>query len=107
MRYIDGFVLPVPKKNMNAYVQMAKKAGKIWRNMARLNIENVSETIVKWSAFPAWPSQSGRLPCFHGRLQVAHNRDHVNAKVIKDPRLKGIARAIYAFRHETDGLWRI
>jgi uncharacterized protein YbaA (DUF1428 family) len=29
MRYVDGFVLPVPKKNLKAYVQMAKKAGTI------------------------------------------------------------------------------
>lgn len=30
MRYVDGFVLVVPKKNLKAYVQMAQKAGKIW-----------------------------------------------------------------------------
>jgi uncharacterized protein YbaA (DUF1428 family) len=31
MPYVDGFVLPVPKKNLKAYFTMAKKAGKIWR----------------------------------------------------------------------------
>ena len=31
MRYVDGFVLPVPKKNLKAYRRMAQKAGKIWR----------------------------------------------------------------------------
>lgn len=31
MRYVDGFVLPVPKKNLAAYRRMAQKAGKIWR----------------------------------------------------------------------------
>lgn len=30
-RYVDGFVLPVPKKNITAYRRMAQKAGKVWR----------------------------------------------------------------------------
>jgi uncharacterized protein YbaA (DUF1428 family) len=29
--YVDGFVLPIPKKNLNAYRRMAQKAGKVWR----------------------------------------------------------------------------
>ena len=36
MRYVDGFVLPVPKKNLKAYFQMAKKAGKIWKEHGAL-----------------------------------------------------------------------
>ena len=32
MRYVDGFVLPVPKKNLKAYFRMAKKAGRVWRD---------------------------------------------------------------------------
>jgi uncharacterized protein YbaA (DUF1428 family) len=31
MPYIDGFVLPVPKKNLAAYRALARKAGKIWK----------------------------------------------------------------------------
>ncbi|KRT71481.1 MAG: hypothetical protein XU12_C0042G0001, partial [Deltaproteobacteria bacterium CSP1-8] len=31
MPYVDGFVLPIPKKNLKAYARMARKAGKIWR----------------------------------------------------------------------------
>ena len=30
MRYVDGFVLPVPKKKLGAYRRLARKAGKIW-----------------------------------------------------------------------------
>jgi uncharacterized protein YbaA (DUF1428 family) len=30
-KYVDGFVLPVPKKNLNAYRRLAQKASKIWR----------------------------------------------------------------------------
>ncbi|MGH8500049.1 MAG: DUF1428 family protein, partial [Methylococcales bacterium] len=31
MRYVDGYVLPVPKKNLQIYRRIAQKAGKIWR----------------------------------------------------------------------------
>ena len=37
MKYVDGFVLPVPKKNLQAYVRMAQKAGKIWREFGALD----------------------------------------------------------------------
>ena len=36
MRYVDGFVLPVPKKNLNACRRMAQKAGKVWRKPGAL-----------------------------------------------------------------------
>jgi uncharacterized protein YbaA (DUF1428 family) len=36
MRYVDGFLLPVPKKNLQAYRRMAEKAGKIWREHGAL-----------------------------------------------------------------------
>ncbi len=34
--YIDGFVIPLPKKNLNAYRRMAEKAGKVWRDHGAL-----------------------------------------------------------------------
>ena len=36
MKYVDGYVLPVPKKNMQAYRRMAQKAGKVWREHGAL-----------------------------------------------------------------------
>jgi uncharacterized protein YbaA (DUF1428 family) len=36
MAYVDGFVLPVPKKNLGAYRRMARKAGKVWREHGAL-----------------------------------------------------------------------
>jgi hypothetical protein len=35
MRDVDGFVLPVPKKNLEAYGRMAQKAGRVWRSWSR------------------------------------------------------------------------
>ena len=37
MQYVDGFVLPVPKKNLQAYRRIAQKAGKIWREHGALD----------------------------------------------------------------------
>jgi len=45
MRYVDGFVLPVPRKNMEAHRRMAQKAGKVWRDHGALEyIEAVATT---------------------------------------------------------------
>ncbi len=44
MRYVDGYVLPVPKKNVAAYRRMAQKAGKVWRDHGALEfIECVAD----------------------------------------------------------------
>ena len=37
MPYVDGFIVPVPKKNLEAYVRMSKKCGKIWREYGALD----------------------------------------------------------------------
>ena len=36
MRYVDGFLLPVPKKNLQAYARIAQAAGKIWMEYGAL-----------------------------------------------------------------------
>ena len=48
--YVDGFVLPLPKKNVQAYCQMAKKAGKIWREHGALEYRECvgNDLKVKW-----------------------------------------------------------
>jgi uncharacterized protein YbaA (DUF1428 family) len=92
MRYVDGYVLPLPKKNIEAYRRMAQKAGKVWRDHGALEyIECIADDVKpgKHTSFP----QSVKLKpaetvvfayiVFKSR---AH-RDRVNAKVMKDPRL--------------------
>jgi uncharacterized protein YbaA (DUF1428 family) len=44
MRYVDGYVLPVPKKNLEAYRRIAQKARKVWAITAPLSIGNASAT---------------------------------------------------------------
>jgi uncharacterized protein YbaA (DUF1428 family) len=91
-RYVDGFVLPVPKRNVDAYRRMARKAGKIWREHGALEFRECVSDDVKRGKVTSFP-QSVKLK--RGETVVfswivfrsrAH-RDRVNAKVMKDPRL--------------------
>ena len=92
MRYVDGFVLPVPKINLRAYRRLAQKAGRIWREHGALEFrECVGEDLdVKMGApFPRRIKlKPGETVMFSwiGFKSRAH-RDRVNAKVMKDPRL--------------------
>jgi uncharacterized protein YbaA (DUF1428 family) len=91
-RYIDGFVVPVPKKAVDAYRKMAAKAGKIWMEYGALEyIEAVADDVKpgKWTSFP----QSVKLKkdetvvfSYIVYKSRAH-RDKVNAAVMKDPRI--------------------
>jgi uncharacterized protein YbaA (DUF1428 family) len=92
MRYVDGYVLPVPKKNLTAYRRMALKAGKVWREHGALEVrECVGEDLdVKWgSTFPRQMKlKPGETVVFSWIVfRSRRDRDRVNAKVMKDPRL--------------------
>jgi len=94
MSYVDGFLLPVPKKNMAAYRKMAAKAGKIWREHGALEYRECTgdDLDTKYGLpFPkAMKLKPGEVPVFSWIVfkSKAH-RDRVNAKVMKDPRLQG------------------
>jgi uncharacterized protein YbaA (DUF1428 family) len=92
MSYVDGFVLPVPSKNMAAYRKMAAKAGKIWREHGALEYRECSgdDLDVKFGLpFPkALKLRPGEVPVFSWIVfKSKADRDKVNAKVMKDPRL--------------------
>lgn len=93
MRYVDGFVLPVPKKNLKAYLQMAQKAGKLWREHGALDYkECAGDDLNTKMGVPFTKSakaKSGETVVFAYILfKSRKHRDQVNAKVMKDPRIK-------------------
>ena len=95
MRYVDGYVLPVPKKNIQMYRRMARKAGKIWREHGALEYrECVGEDLnVKFLVpFPRnMKLKRGETVVFAWIVFKSRaHRDRVNAKVMKDPRLASI-----------------
>ena len=95
MSYVDGFLLPVPKKNLEAYRRIARKAGKVWREHGALDYkECVADDVKpgKWTSFPqAVKLKPGEAVWFSWILYRSRkHRDRVNAKVMKDKRLAGM-----------------
>lgn len=95
MRYVDGFVLAVPKKKLQAYRRLAQKAGKIWREHGALEYrECVGDDLnVKMGVrFPRMVKlKRGETVLFSWIVYKSRaQRDRVNAKVMKDPRLAKI-----------------
>jgi len=95
MRYVDGYVLPVPRKNLQAYARIARKAGKIWREHGALEFRECAGDDLDVKGMVSFPR---RIKLKRGETVVfswivfksrAH-RDRVNAKVMKDPRLSGM-----------------
>jgi uncharacterized protein YbaA (DUF1428 family) len=91
--YVDGFVVPVPKKKLAAYKRMAQKAGRIWREHGALDFVECVADDVKPGKVTSFP-QSVKLKAgetvvfsFITYKSRAH-RDSVNKKVMSDPRLK-------------------
>ncbi len=89
--YVDGFVIPVPKKNLNAYRRMARKAGKIWRDHGALEFrECVGDDLnVKLGMpFPRGiKTKPAETVVFSWIVYKSRaDRGRVNAKVMKDPR---------------------
>ena len=89
--YVDGFVLPVPKKNIAAYRRLARKAGKIWREHGALEyVEAIADDVKpgKWTSFPqSVKLKPGEVVWFSWIVYKSRkHRDAVNAKVMKDKR---------------------
>ena len=94
MAYVDGFVLPVPEKNLDAYRRMARKAGKIWREHGALEYrECVGDDLDVKMGTPFTKGiklKPGETVVFAWITYKSRaHRDRVNAKVMKDPRLTG------------------
>jgi uncharacterized protein YbaA (DUF1428 family) len=92
MSYVDGYVLPVPRKNLHEYVAMAKLGGKIWMDHGALDYkECVGEDLSVKCGLP-FPKlmklKRGEVVFFSFIVFKSRaHRDRVNAKVMKDPRL--------------------
>jgi uncharacterized protein YbaA (DUF1428 family) len=93
MAYVDGFVVPVPKRRLAAYRRMARTAGKVWREHGALEyVECVADDVKpgKVTSFPqSVKLKSGETVVFSYIVYKSRaQRDRVNAKVMKDRRLK-------------------
>jgi uncharacterized protein YbaA (DUF1428 family) len=94
-KYVDGFVVAVPKRKLDAYRRLSRKSGKIWREHGALEFRECVADDVPMGKVTSFPRSVKRKPSetvifswivFKSR---AH-RDRVNAKAMKDPRLAGM-----------------
>jgi uncharacterized protein YbaA (DUF1428 family) len=92
MRYVDGFVLPVPRKKLKDYRSIAKQAGRIWRDHGALEyLECVGDDLKTKMGVPFTRMakvKTGETVILSWIVYKSRgHRDHVNAKVMKDPRM--------------------
>ena len=92
MTYVDGFVLAVPKKNIDAYRHMSRKAGKIWMEYGALEYKECVGEDLDIKGVLTFPKgikvKKGETVVFAWiSYKSRAHRDKVNAKVMADPRL--------------------
>jgi len=93
MPYVDGFVVPVPKKNLAAYRKMAEKGARIWRDLGALEVVECVADDVKPGKHTSFPQsvklKKGEVVIFAWiRYRNRATRDRVMAKIMKDPRVE-------------------
>jgi len=96
MSYVDGFVLPVPRKNLAAYKRLAKRAGAVWMDHGALSyVECVGDDVPpgKLTSFPqSVKLKEDEIVVFSWIVYKSRkHRDSVNKKVMADPRLADMA----------------
>jgi uncharacterized protein YbaA (DUF1428 family) len=92
MAYTDGFVVPVPKKNLDQYRELARKAAAIWREHGALEYREWIADDVKPGKLTSFPQsvnlEEDETVVFAWIIYKSRaHRDEVNAKVMKDPRM--------------------
>lgn len=97
MPYVDGFVIPIPKRNLKAYRKMAAAAGPIWREHGALEYrecvaDDLAPDMGGSKGPPSFPRMTrlkrGETVVFSWVVYRSRaHRDRVNAKVMKDPRI--------------------
>ena len=91
-RYVDGYVLPVPKKGLDVYRRIAQKAGRIWREHGALEYRECAgeDLNVAWGKtfLRLANAKPGETVVFsYIVFKSRAHRDRVNRKVMKDPRI--------------------
>jgi uncharacterized protein YbaA (DUF1428 family) len=90
-QYVDGFVVPVPKRKIAAYRRLARKAAKIWRELGALEYRECIADDVKPGKYTSFPQsvklKKNEVVWFSWIVYSSRrHRDQVNAKAMKDAR---------------------
>jgi uncharacterized protein YbaA (DUF1428 family) len=101
-KYVDGFVVPVPKKNVEAYRKVAKIAAKVWKDYGALEYYECIADDVKKGKHTSFPQSVKLKPnevVFFSWIvyKSRAHRDKVMKKVMKDPRIAGMGPEMMPF----------
>ena len=91
-RYVDGFVVPVPLDQLDAYRKMARKAGRIWIEHGAMDVRECVADDVQPGKLTSFPQsvklKAGETVVFAWIVfRSRRDRDRINDRVMKDPRL--------------------
>ena len=97
-QYVDGFVVPVPEDKLDAYLEMAREAGRLWREYGALEFRECVADDVKMGEVTSFPRsvqiEEGETVVFSWIVfESREHRDRVNAEVMGDPRLEDMMKA--------------
>ena len=92
MRYVDGYVLPVPKEKLAAYRRMTTECSKVWQKHGAIEFRECVDDDLKTIKVKSFPSvvkpKRGETVVFSWIIYKSRaHRDSVNDKVMKDPRM--------------------
>ena len=97
MKYVDGFLLVVPEKNMAAYTKMAETGARIWKKYGALEyVESVGDDLENEMGAARFTDTTKAKPgekivFSYIVFKSREHRDEVNAKVMADPEMSGPA----------------
>jgi uncharacterized protein YbaA (DUF1428 family) len=94
LSYVDGFILAVPRSNIETYKEMARKAGEVWKEYGALEYVECVGDDVPYGELTSFPrsvqAEEGEVVIFSWVVYHSRkHRDEIVAKVIADPRMKG------------------
>lgn len=97
MTYVDGFILPLPKSNIEKYREVATRCGQIWREHGALQFRECIAEDVKPGKLTSFPQavnlEDGETVIFSWIVyESREKRDEVNDKVMKDPRMADLMK---------------
>ena len=92
MAYVDGFLIPVPRRNREKYKKMSTQAAKVWLDHGALGYHECVADDVQYGKSTSFPRgvklAKGEEVWFSWIVYKSRkDRDRVNAKAMKDPRL--------------------
>ncbi len=98
MSYVDGFVVPVPKDKLDAYIEMSTKCGQLWRELGALEYREYLADDVKPGKLTSFPQsvdlKDDEVVVFSYIVYSSREeRDRINAAVMQDPLMKEMSEA--------------